>query len=59
MHHLCYRVDDLLAALADFQRQGYQLIDAEPRPGASGHQVAFLHPRSSTGVLLELLERRP
>ena len=56
MHHLCYRVPDLHAALAEFASEGYQLIDPEPRPGAGGHLVAFLHPRSTQGVLIELIE---
>ena len=56
MHHLCYRVPDLRAALAEHERAGYQLIDREPRAGAHGHLVAFLHPRSTGGVLIELLE---
>lgn len=57
MHHLCYRVDDLPAALAEYRARGYELIDAAPRPGAHGHRVAFLHPRSTQGVLIELMER--
>lgn len=56
MHHLCYRVPDIRAALAEFERDGYRLIDREPRAGAHGHQVAFLHPKSTGGVLLELVE---
>lgn len=56
MHHLCYRVPDLAAALKHFQAQGYELIDREPRAGAHGHRVAFLHPRSTQGVLTELVE---
>jgi methylmalonyl-CoA/ethylmalonyl-CoA epimerase len=59
MHHLCYRVPDLRAALAHFAAEGYELIDREPRVGASGHLVAFLHPRSTGGVLIELLEQHP
>lgn len=55
-HHLCYRVPDLPAALEEFERQGYALIDREPRAGAHGHRVAFLHPRSTGGVLIELVE---
>lgn len=57
MHHLCYRVPDVAAALDEFRAGGYQLIDAEPRSGAHGHRVAFLHPRSSTGVLIELQQQ--
>jgi methylmalonyl-CoA/ethylmalonyl-CoA epimerase len=56
MHHLCYRVEHIEAALADFAALGYDLIDAEPRQGAFGHRVAFLHPRSTGGVLVELVE---
>ena len=56
MHHLCYRVENVAIALAAFEAEGYRLIDREPRPGAHGHRVAFLHPATSTGVLLELLE---
>jgi methylmalonyl-CoA/ethylmalonyl-CoA epimerase len=56
MHHLCYRVPDLRAALEEHRRQGHELIDQEPRAGAHGHQVAFLHPRSTGSVLIELLE---
>jgi methylmalonyl-CoA/ethylmalonyl-CoA epimerase len=56
MHHLCYRVAHLESALTDFAARGYDLVDREPRLGAFGHRVAFLHPRSSTGVLVELIE---
>jgi methylmalonyl-CoA/ethylmalonyl-CoA epimerase len=56
MHHVCYRVPDIRAALAEHQAQGFQLIDQEPRAGAHGHRVAFLHPRSAHGVLVELVE---
>jgi methylmalonyl-CoA/ethylmalonyl-CoA epimerase len=58
MHHLCYRVPDLRAALAEYAAEGYELIDREPRAGAGGHLVAFLHPRSTAGVLIELVESR-
>ncbi len=58
MHHACYRVPDLAAALAQHAAAGWELIDREPRPGAHGHRVAFLHPRSTGGVLVELLEGR-
>jgi methylmalonyl-CoA epimerase len=56
MHHLCYRVDDVAAELAAYEARGAQLIDRAPRPGAHGHQVAFLHPKSTGGVLVELLQ---
>jgi methylmalonyl-CoA/ethylmalonyl-CoA epimerase len=56
LHHVAYRVADLRAALADFAARGYELIDREPRAGARGHIVAFLHPRSTHGVLIELVQ---
>ena len=56
MHHLCYRVPDIRAALVQMEEEGYRLIDHEPRRGARDHRVAFLHPRTSTGVLVELVE---
>ena len=56
MHHLCYRVPDIAAALESFRSEGYELIDQAARPGAHGHRVAFLHPRSTGGVLIELVE---
>jgi methylmalonyl-CoA/ethylmalonyl-CoA epimerase len=56
VHHLCYRVAEIHAALQHFSEQGLQLIDQAPRPGAHGHQVAFLHPKSTGGALVELLQ---
>lgn len=56
MHHIAYRVPDLAEALARLAADGIELIDAEPRAGAHGHLVAFLHPRSTGGVLIELVE---
>ena len=56
IHHLAYRVTDLEAALRDAEARGLELIDRSPRPGAHGHRVAFLHPRSTGGVLIELVE---
>jgi methylmalonyl-CoA epimerase len=55
LHHIAYRVPDLDAALARLAAAGYDLIDQAPRPGAGGHRVAFLHPRSTGGVLIELV----
>lgn len=54
IHHLCYRVPDLDAAIARCRDRGYQLIDAAPRLGAHGRRVAFLHPKATAGILLEL-----
>jgi methylmalonyl-CoA/ethylmalonyl-CoA epimerase len=59
VHHLCYRVPDLRAALQRYESEGLQLIDQQPRAGAHGHRVAFLHPRSTGGALIELLEAAP
>jgi methylmalonyl-CoA/ethylmalonyl-CoA epimerase len=56
LHHIAYRVSDLDATLEKMARAGIRLIDAMPRPGAGGHRVAFLHPASTHGVLVELVE---
>lgn len=53
IHHLAIRVDDVADAIAQARAAGVELIDEEPRPGAWGHEVAFLHPASTGGVLLE------
>jgi len=54
LHHVCFAVEDLPAALAALKAAGVRLIDETPRPGARGHEVAFLHPASTGGVLFEL-----
>jgi methylmalonyl-CoA/ethylmalonyl-CoA epimerase len=54
LHHICFEVDDLPAALASLKAAGVRLIDETPRPGARGHMVAFVHPASTGGVLFEL-----
>lgn len=56
VHHLALVVDDLEAALEQARRAGLRLIDERPRAGAHGTKVAFIHPRSTHGVLLELVE---
>jgi methylmalonyl-CoA epimerase len=56
IHHLCLRVPDLDQALARCQEHGYQLIDRVPRTGHGGRRIAFLHPKSTAGILLELTE---
>jgi len=56
IHHICYRVPDLDAALAACRRAGYRLIDDSPRTGAGGRRIAFLHPKATSGILLELTE---
>lgn len=55
-HHIAYRVDNLAADLKRLSESGIQLIDQTPRIGAGNHQIAFLHPRSTFGVLIELCQ---
>lgn len=57
MHHLCVEVDDVAAKLADLKAKGVRLIDEQPRAGAGGALVAFVHPASTGGVLIELTQR--
>jgi len=54
LHHITYAVPDVARALAELSAQGIEAIDKSPRPGAEGKDVAFLHPRSTGGVLVEL-----
>lgn len=56
IHHICFAVDDLDGMLARCKARGLQLIDETPRIGAEGKRIAFLHPRSTAGVLVELTE---
>ena len=56
MHHICLEVEDIGAAVQDLAAKGIRLIDEEPRQGAHG-RVAFLHPKSAHGVLIELIEK--
>jgi methylmalonyl-CoA/ethylmalonyl-CoA epimerase len=56
LHHVAYRSPDLPADLARLAGAGVELIDTSPRRGARGHQVAFLHPRSTGGILVELVQ---
>lgn len=56
IHHICYRVPDLTTALAACRAAGYRLVDDAPRTGAHGKRIAFLHPKSTAGVLIELTE---
>jgi methylmalonyl-CoA/ethylmalonyl-CoA epimerase len=57
IHHVCFAVDDLDATLARCRSAGIRLIDEDPRVGAEGKRIAFLHPASTEGVLVELQER--
>ena len=56
LHHICLEVSDIELALADYKSRGFRLIDEVPRIGAEGHRVAFVHPQSTNGVLIELEE---
>ncbi|MFB6089995.1 MAG: methylmalonyl-CoA epimerase [Halobellus sp.] len=56
IHHVALRTDDVAAELARARDAGVELVDEEPRPGAWGHEVAFLHPGSTGGVLVEYVE---
>jgi methylmalonyl-CoA/ethylmalonyl-CoA epimerase len=58
IHHIAVKVDDIRAALAKLKQDGARLIDEEPRTGGGGCLVAFVHPSSTGGVLLELVQNR-
>ena len=58
IHHIAVKVDDIRAALGKLKAEGARLIDQEPRTGAGGCLVAFVHPSSTGGVLLELVQPR-
>lgn len=58
IHHIAIQVEDITAALARLKTQGVRLIDDSPRTGAEGCLVAFVHPASTNGVLLELVESK-
>jgi len=55
VHHIAYEVDDVSSALEELKGQGVKLVDEAPRTGADGKEVAFVHPKSSYGVLTELV----
>jgi methylmalonyl-CoA/ethylmalonyl-CoA epimerase len=57
VHHICYEVEDLASKLNDLSSRGVRLLDGYPRRGAEGKLVAFLHPASAHGVLVELVEK--
>ncbi len=58
IQHVAFRVDDIEAALQELKQKGVRLIDEKPRQGAGGAKIAFLHPKSTNGVLVELCERK-
>ena len=57
LHHICLEVGDLKAALDKLKTEGFPLLDEIPRRGAGGAEIAFLHPKAASGVLLELKQR--
>jgi methylmalonyl-CoA/ethylmalonyl-CoA epimerase len=56
IHHVAYEVEDIEAAIAHMKEQGARMIDEQPRNGAHGTRIAFVHPKSSNGVLTELCQ---
>jgi len=56
IHHICFEVEDIEAEVKAFLEKGAAMIDQKPRPGAHNTKVAFVHPKSSNGVLIELCE---
>lgn len=57
IHHLALRVDDIEAAIAEMKAKGFRMIDEKSRYGAGGAKIAFVHPKATNGVLLELSQR--
>jgi methylmalonyl-CoA/ethylmalonyl-CoA epimerase len=58
VQHIALRVDDIEAAIADLKEKGVRMIDETPRYGAGGASIAFVHPKSTGGILLELSQRK-
>ncbi|OPX20919.1 MAG: methylmalonyl-CoA epimerase [Desulfobacca sp. 4484_104] len=59
IHHIALEVDDIAAAVEELKAAGVRMVDDKPREGAHGAQVAFIHPKSTHGVLIELCQHRP
>ena len=57
IHHIAFRVDNIYTALSELSDSGIELIDKEPRIGAEGMLIAFIHPKSTSGVLVELCQK--
>lgn len=57
LHHIAIRVDDIESTLDHLKAQGAELLDETPRIGGGGHRVAFVHPKTTHGILIELVER--
>lgn len=58
LHHVCFVVQNIVDTLEALESAGYQLVDRQPRPGRHGEILAFVHPKSTNGVMIELYERR-
>lgn len=58
IQHIAFRVDDIEKALEELKQKGVRLIDEKPRYGAGGAKIAFIHPKATKGVLIELCERK-
>lgn len=58
VHHLSFEVDDINAELARLKAEGFQLIDEKPHIGAGGYLIAFVHPKSTNGVLIEISQKK-
>jgi methylmalonyl-CoA/ethylmalonyl-CoA epimerase len=58
IHHLAFEVTDINNAIADYEQKGFTLINKEPKPGADNKIIAFLHPKSTQGVLVELCQEK-
>ncbi len=56
IHHVAFEVDDIEQAVAELREKGVRLIDEKPRPGAHGMHVAFMHPKATHGILMELVQ---
>ena len=57
LHHVCYEVDDIIKTLEELANNEFKLLDKEPRDGAGGKKIAFVHPKSTVGVLTELVQK--
>jgi methylmalonyl-CoA/ethylmalonyl-CoA epimerase len=58
IHHVALGVESIEARISEMKEKGIRMIDEEPRPGAGGAQIAFMHPKSASGVLVELCEKK-
>lgn len=59
IHHLAFAVDDIKAEIARLEKEGFKLVNTEPKTGADNKLVAFMHPKSASGVLIELCQEAP